>query len=81
LTVPVVKATLTKPFKRLAARRPVSGREGLTNAERAASELIAQGLNNREVAGRMYVSVNTVAFYMRQTFASSWRSGRVLLAG
>ena len=50
------------------ARRPVSGWDSLTDAERTASELVAQGLNNREVAGRMYVSVNTVAFYMRQAF-------------
>jgi DNA-binding CsgD family transcriptional regulator len=50
------------------ARRPVSGWESLTDAERAASELVAEGLNNREVASRMYVSINTVAFYMRQTY-------------
>src|SRR4029077_13234190 len=41
------------------ARRPVSGWESLTDAERAASELVAEGLNNREVASRMYVSINT----------------------
>jgi DNA-binding CsgD family transcriptional regulator len=50
------------------ARRPVSGWESLTDAERAASELVAEGLNNREVASRMYVSINTVAFYMRQAY-------------
>jgi DNA-binding CsgD family transcriptional regulator/tetratricopeptide (TPR) repeat protein len=50
------------------ARRPVSGWESLTDAERTASELVAEGLNNREVASRMYVSINTVAFYMRQTY-------------
>ena len=50
------------------ARRPVSGWESLTDAERAAAELVAEGLNNREVASRMYVSINTVAFYMRQAY-------------
>ena len=50
------------------AHRPVSGWESLTDAERAASELVAEGLNNREVASRMYVSINTVAFYMRQAY-------------
>jgi DNA-binding CsgD family transcriptional regulator len=50
------------------ARRPVSGGESLTDAERAVSELVAEGLNNREVASRMYVSINTVAFYMRQAY-------------
>ena len=51
-----------------AARRPVTGWESLTETERTVSELVAQGLNNRQVAGRMYVSVNTVAFYLRQIF-------------
>jgi DNA-binding CsgD family transcriptional regulator len=50
------------------ARRPVSGWESLTETERTASELVAQGLNNRQIADRMYVSVHTVAFYMRQIF-------------
>ena len=50
------------------ARRPVSGWGSLTDAERAASELVAEGLNNRDVASRMYVSINTVAFYMRQAY-------------
>jgi len=40
----------------------------LTETERTASELVAQGLNNQQVANQMYVSVNTVAFYMRQVF-------------
>jgi DNA-binding CsgD family transcriptional regulator len=62
------------------AHRPVTGWESLTDAERAASELVAQGLNNRQVAGRMYVSVNTVAFYMRQTFRKLSISSRVELA-
>jgi len=51
-----------------AASRPVSGWESLTETERAASELVAQGLNNRQIARRMYISVNTVAFYLRQIF-------------
>jgi DNA-binding CsgD family transcriptional regulator len=50
------------------ARRPVTGWESLTEAERIASELVAQGLNNQQVANRMYVSVHTVAFYLRQVF-------------
>ena len=61
------------------ARRPVSGWESLTDAERAASELVAQGLNNREVASRMYVSINTVAFYMRQAYRKLSIGSRVEL--
>jgi DNA-binding CsgD family transcriptional regulator len=61
------------------ARRPVSGWESLTDAERAASELVAEGLNNREVASRMYVSINTVAFYMRQAYRKLSIGSRVEL--
>ena len=66
-------------YRTQSARRPVSGWESLTDAERTASELVAQGLNNREVAGRMYVSANTVAFYMRQTFRKLSIGSRVEL--
>jgi DNA-binding CsgD family transcriptional regulator len=62
------------------SHRPDTGWESLTDAERAASELVAQGLNNRQVASRMYVSVHTVAFYMRQTFRKLDIRSRVELA-
>ena len=61
------------------ARRPVTGWESLTEAERTASELVAQGLNNRQVANRMYVSVHTVAFYLRQVFRKLSIGSRVEL--
>jgi DNA-binding CsgD family transcriptional regulator len=62
------------------ADRPVTGWESLTDTERAASELVAQGLNNQQVADRMYVSVHTVAFYMRQIFRKLNIGSRVELA-
>jgi len=62
------------------APRPVTGWESLTQTERAASELVAQGLNNRQVAKQMYVSVSTVAFYMRQVFRKLNIGSRVELA-
>jgi len=62
------------------ARRPVTGWESLTETERTASELVAQGLNNRQIANRMYVSGNTVAFYMRQIFRKLNIGSRVELA-
>jgi DNA-binding CsgD family transcriptional regulator len=61
------------------ADRPVSGWQSLTDAERAASELVAQGLSNRQVANRMYISAHTVAFYMRQAFRKLNISSRVEL--
>ena len=62
------------------ARRPATGWESLTETERTASELVAQGLNNQQVANQMYVSVNTVAFYMRQVFRKLNVGSRVELA-
>jgi DNA-binding CsgD family transcriptional regulator/tetratricopeptide (TPR) repeat protein len=62
------------------ARRPDTGWESLTRAERTAAELVAQGLNNREVADQMYVSVHTVAFYLRNVFRKLAIGSRVELA-
>jgi DNA-binding CsgD family transcriptional regulator len=64
----------------LSADRPVSGWKSLTDTERIASELVAQGLNNRQVADQMYISVNTVAFHMRQIFRKLNIGSRVELA-
>jgi DNA-binding NarL/FixJ family response regulator len=41
---------------------------------------VAQGLNNRQVAGRMYVSEHTVAFYLCQAFRKLDIRSRVQLA-
>lgn len=64
----------------LPADRPVTGWHSLTDTERTASELVAQGLNNRQVADRMYISVHTVAFHMRQIFRKLNIGSRVELA-
>jgi len=62
------------------AHRPVSGWESLTETERALSELVAQGLNNQQVANRMYISVHTVASHVRQIFRKLNIDSRVELA-
>jgi DNA-binding CsgD family transcriptional regulator len=62
------------------ADRPVTGWGSLTDAEHATSELVAQGLNNQQVADRMYVSVHTVAFHLRQIFRKLSIGSRVELA-
>jgi DNA-binding NarL/FixJ family response regulator len=62
------------------AHRRETGWESLTETERAASALVAQGLNNRQIASQMYVSVNTVAFYLRQVFRKLNVGSRVELA-
>jgi DNA-binding CsgD family transcriptional regulator len=51
-----------------AAGRPTAGWESMTETEHAVARLVARGLSNREIAGRMHVSVHTVAFYLSQIF-------------
>ena len=62
------------------ANRPVTGWQSLTDTERTASELVAQGLSNQQVADQMYISVHTVAYYMRQIFRKLNIGSRVELA-
>jgi DNA-binding CsgD family transcriptional regulator len=64
----------------LSADRPASGWQSLTGTERTASALVAQGLNNQQVANQMYISVHTVAFHMRQIFRKLNIGSRVELA-
>ena len=65
---------------RASAGRPVSGWTGLTPAEQATSNLVAQGLSNQQVAEQMYVSAHTVAYHLRNVFRKLGISSRVELA-
>jgi DNA-binding CsgD family transcriptional regulator len=60
--------------------RPAEGWESLTGTERAVAELIAQGLTNRQAAGRLYISTHTVAHHLRQAFRKLSIGSRVELA-
>ncbi|PRX63784.1 regulatory LuxR family protein [Nonomuraea fuscirosea] len=59
--------------------KPVSGWNSLTHTEQAIAELVAQGLNNKQVAGRMYLSPHTVAHHLRQAFRKLSIASRVEL--
>jgi DNA-binding CsgD family transcriptional regulator len=48
--------------------RPVTGWDSLTRTEQAVAALVAQGLNNNQVAARMYISTHTVAHHLRQAY-------------
>ena len=48
--------------------RPVAGWDSLTGTEQAVAGLVAEGLNNNQVAARMYISTHTVAHHLRQAF-------------
>jgi DNA-binding NarL/FixJ family response regulator len=62
-----------------APSRPVTGWESLTDTEQAVAGLVAQGLNNKQVAARMYISTHTVAHHLRQVFPKLSIASRVEL--
>jgi transcriptional regulator of acetoin/glycerol metabolism len=50
------------------ASRPMLGLAGLTDTERTIADLVAQGLTNRQIAERVFVSRHTVDFHLRSIF-------------
>jgi DNA-binding CsgD family transcriptional regulator len=62
------------------ADRPALGWASLTDTEGRIVELVAQGLSNRQVAARMFLSSHTVAFHLRHVFWKLDVSSRVQLA-
>ena len=65
---------------RAPAGRPATGWESLTETEQITATLVAEGLTNHQVANRMYVSVHTVAFHLKQVFRKLGIGSRVELA-
>ena len=61
------------------ADRPVTGWSSLTETEQAVAGLVAEGLNNGQVAARMYISTHTVAHHLRQAFRKLSIASRVEL--
>jgi DNA-binding CsgD family transcriptional regulator/tetratricopeptide (TPR) repeat protein len=59
------------------ASRERRGWEGLTSAELRVVRLVAQGLTNREVAERLYVSSYTVGTHLKHAFEKVGVSSRV----
>jgi DNA-binding NarL/FixJ family response regulator len=62
------------------ADRPDTGWDSLTDTEQAVAVLVAEGLNNNQVAARMYISTHTVAHHLRQAFRKLSIGSRVELA-
>lgn len=61
-------------------RRPGSGWDALTPAEVEIAHLVADGLRNKEIAQRLFVSPRTVQAHLSSTFAKLGLSSRVQLA-
>ena len=52
----------------VSARRPGRGWAAMTDSELAVARLVSQGLSNREVAERLFVSPHTVSGHLRHVF-------------
>src|ERR1700721_1664212 len=62
------------------ADRPAFGWDSLTDTERRVTDLVSQGLSNRQVANRVFLSTHTVAFPLRPIFWKLGITSRVQLA-
>ncbi len=51
----------------------------LPNRERQVLELVAEGMTNKEIAQRLYVSSNTVKYHLKRLFATFGVSSRAEL--
>ena len=76
---------LSPPTDRLCTPRrsrnhPPFGWESLTDTERSVSELVAQGLTNRETSERLFMSPHTVGFHLRSIYRKLDVRSRVDLA-
>jgi DNA-binding CsgD family transcriptional regulator len=60
--------------------RPAAGWPSLTGTEQTVACLVSEGLNNSQVAARMYISTHTVAHHLRQAFRKLNITSRVELA-
>jgi DNA-binding CsgD family transcriptional regulator len=59
------------------AEKPVAGWAAMTKSELAVAELVANGLTNREIAERLFVSPHTVNTHLRHVFAKLQVNSRV----
>ena len=74
LTLSVQSSTVAK-----GGRRPTFGLGSVTDTERSVMELVAQGLTNRQVAEKLFMSRYTVDFHLRGIFRKLAVTSRVEL--
>ena len=63
----------------VSAAKPATGWAAMTKSELAIAQLVADGLTNREVAERLFLSPHTVNTHLRQVFAKLEIKSRVAL--
>jgi DNA-binding CsgD family transcriptional regulator len=73
--VPPSSGVAGGPFR--AGDRPRFGWASLTATELSIAETVAEGMTNRQVAAKLYLSPHTVGFHMRQVFRKLEISSRV----
>jgi DNA-binding CsgD family transcriptional regulator len=73
-------ADAREELSRVGARRPAGAGE-LTATELRVAELAAQGMANKQIAASLVVTVNTVEFHLRNTYAKLGIRSRSQLAG
>jgi DNA-binding CsgD family transcriptional regulator len=66
--------------KEVASSRPTFGWRSLTKGERGVADLVAEGLTNRGVATRLFLSPHTVDAHLRHIFRKLGIASRVELA-
>jgi transcriptional regulator of acetoin/glycerol metabolism/DNA-binding CsgD family transcriptional regulator len=59
--------------------RPLLGLASLTDAERSIANLVVEGLTNRQIAERVFISAHTVDFHLRSIFRKVGVASRVEL--
>jgi DNA-binding CsgD family transcriptional regulator len=64
----------------VSAQRPERGWSAMTDSETAVARLVAEGLTNREVAERLFISPHTVGGHLRNIFTKLGVRSRVELA-
>jgi DNA-binding CsgD family transcriptional regulator len=61
-------------------KRPASGWASLTPAERDVIRLVSEGLGNKDIAGRLFVSPRTVQSHLTHVYNKLGLTSRVQLA-